>query len=79
MRPRQRSQPPANRAPRKIGLTFRLTLREEPSAAGPPVYVRLRRALKILGRGFGLRCIAITEVKPVEKNCQSLDTDADNC
>jgi hypothetical protein len=38
-----------------------ITVRSE--GGGPPVEVRLRRALKALLRGFGLRCI---EVRPVE-------------
>ncbi|MEX2119581.1 MAG: hypothetical protein WD847_08300 [Pirellulales bacterium] len=37
--------------------TFTLTLEAQPSKV--PVAIRLRRALKILGRGYGLRCKAI--------------------
>jgi hypothetical protein len=41
---------------------YRLTLRAQPGAV-PPV-VRLRRLLKTALRSFGLRCLAVEEVRP---------------
>jgi hypothetical protein len=41
---------------------YRLTLRPEPGDV--PEMARLRRLLKALLRGYGLRCLSIEEVKP---------------
>jgi hypothetical protein len=41
---------------------FRLTLRAQPR--GAPVDARLRQALKVLGRAFGLRCLRVEEIPP---------------
>jgi hypothetical protein len=45
----------------KPTTTYILTLTAE--GAGPPGEVRLRRALKVMLSCFGLRCIAVDEVK----------------
>lgn len=37
--------------------TYRLTLKPLPRPGGPPADVRLRGALKVLLRRFGLRCV----------------------
>lgn len=42
--------------------TYRLIVRAE--GKGPPVPVRLRRFVKWLLRGFGVRVLSIEEVKP---------------
>lgn len=45
--------------------TFILELRPEPDKPGEaPAIVRLRRALKSLGRSYGLRCIRVEPGKP---------------
>jgi len=49
--------------------TFNLTLQAEPS--GVPAIVRLRRALKVLKRAFGLRCVHIREAKSKEPTHES--------
>jgi hypothetical protein len=41
---------------------YRLELEAKP--AGVPAAVRLRRALKVLLRAFGLRCVWVREVGP---------------
>jgi hypothetical protein len=43
---------------------YRLELEAKP--AGVPPDVRLRRALKVLLRAFGLKCLSAREVKPDE-------------
>ena len=43
---------------------FTLELRAEPGNWPAPVDVRLRRALKTLLRGYGLRCTHVGEVSP---------------
>jgi hypothetical protein len=42
--------------------TYRLEVRAE--GAGPPADVRVRRLLKAMLRGYGLRCVAVEEVPP---------------
>ena len=42
-------------------------LRGEPKGKTDTVY-RLRRALKVLLRAFGLRCVSVVEKKPVDKD-----------
>ena len=41
---------------------FTLTLQAEPDASDPSGHRRLRMAVKRLGRGYGLRCIALAPV-----------------
>jgi len=40
---------------------FKLTLEAQPDPSDPHGYRRLRKALKVLLRSFGLRCVDITE------------------
>jgi hypothetical protein len=51
--------PPRRDSPRS---RYRLELEAKPS--GVPADVRLRRALKVLLRAFGLRCVWAREVRP---------------
>jgi hypothetical protein len=45
--------------------TYNLVIRPEPPKPGePPVEIRLRQVLKLLLRGFGLRCLAVTKEPP---------------
>lgn len=46
--------------PSSSSCAFTLTLRPEAGWNSPPI-ARLKRALKMLLRGFGLRCVSITE------------------
>ena len=46
--------------------TYTLTLKG--TGSGPPTIIRIRRALKYLLRACGLRCVAISEVKPGESD-----------
>ena len=41
---------------------YRVTLRTVPRAG--PAELRLRRALKVLLRAFGLKCVSVEEVPP---------------
>lgn len=50
---------------------FNLTLRPDRDPSDPSGYRRLRRALKVLARSFGLRCVAATE------RAEPLETDAE--
>lgn len=51
--------------------TFSLTLRvERDDHLDPQGYLRLRRALKVLLRAFGLRCVAYSEDKPEGKTTE---------
>jgi len=43
---------------------YRVVLRPLPGWTTPAI-VRLRRALKMLLRGFGLRCIEVCEIPPI--------------
>src|SRR5580698_10228948 len=52
--------------------TYVLKLRGEPGHSAP-ADVRLRRCLKYLLRGFGLRVIEISEIKPEKSNEPSRD------
>ena len=48
--------------PRAAAPRYVVTLRAEPGDV--PADVRLRRALKCLGRAFNLKCLDIREIKP---------------
>jgi hypothetical protein len=50
--------------PRRDSLRSRYRLELEAKPAGVPADVRLRRALKVLLRAFGLRCVWVREVGP---------------
>jgi len=41
-------------------VTYRVTLEAKPDEA--PAHVRLRRLLKLAGRGFALKCIEVVKV-----------------
>jgi len=46
---------------------FKLTLEAQPDPSDPSGYRRLRKALKVLLRSFGLRCVDITQrAEPLE-------------
>jgi len=53
----------------KTQPTFRLTIRPAPSDV-PPI-IRLRHALKVLGRSFALRCTLVEEIELNEKPVRS--------
>lgn len=50
---------------------FTLTIRPDRDPSDPKGYRRLRRALKVLARSFGLRCVSATE------RAEPLETDAE--
>ena len=56
---------------RPMTTEFNLTLRPTPDPSDPSGYRRLRKALKVLLRSFGLRCVDVTE------RAESLETDTE--
>lgn len=56
------------------------TLQLRPEGDGPPPVIRLRSALKVLKRAFGLRCIRATEDpgQPLPRPASDLDATKTN-
>ena len=50
---------------------FKLTVQAQPDPSDPSGYRRLRKALKVLLRSFGLRCTDVSE------RAESLETDTE--
>jgi hypothetical protein len=54
---------------------YRITLRALPGGESPPA-TRLKLALKVLLRRFGLKCEFIEEVKPLQEGSRDAGTES---
>jgi len=52
---------------------YHLTLRPLPDRSGVPAIIRLRRALKLLLRSYGLRCIGCKPAATAERASDMID------
>jgi hypothetical protein len=60
---------PGRKSAAQAGQRFRVDL--EAAAATVPAEVRLKRALKVLLRSFGLRCTGVSELKDEAPSAKS--------
>ena len=56
--------------------TYALTLRTVESPTGVPAVKRLARLMKVIGRGYGFKCVSCVEVERVFKSTAKGESNA---